>query len=123
MARRRTKHAAPQKRPPAAVEERSAEAATVAWMLAAVATLASQLVALAARIAAWGTEPQELSQAASILPGWFLLCAVLTGLVCLALTPVVYRLRKRRPPLPVTIGAVVISLTPLVVLLVLSLLA
>lgn len=121
MARRKSPSArapatrSPAKRRPAPpAEERSAEAATIAWMLAAVATLAAQLVALAARLAAWGVPGEEIPPVARILPGWFLLCAVVTGGLCLLLTPLVYRVRRSPPPWPVTVGVIIISLTPLV---------
>ena len=101
-------------------EDRRAEAVTVAWMLAAVATLAAQLVALTARLVAGGAAAAAAPPVARILPGWFLICAFMTGLVCLVLTPIVYRVRRVPPPWPVTAGVIVISLTPLAALLLLA---
>jgi len=49
-----------------------------------------------------------------------LFATLVTGVLCLALTPLAYRVRATRPPRSVTIGAVLIGLSPLVLLLVLS---
>src|SRR5205085_12207471 len=50
-----------------------------------------------------------LEQAAGVL----LFVAFATGLLCLALTPLAYRVRTIPPPRPVTVFAVAIGLAPL----------
>jgi hypothetical protein len=82
------------------------------WMLTAVATLAAQLVAVAARVAQVFFTAPDAPPVARILPSWFLFCAAVTGLVCLTLTPIVYVMRRRPPPTPVTIATIVICLFP-----------
>src|SRR5688500_8183202 len=82
----RSKHARP-------AERRSSEAITILWMLTAIATLAALVVTIAARVVGRLMYGEELPPAVRILSGWFLFCAVVTGLVCLVLTPLVYRFR------------------------------
>jgi hypothetical protein len=99
-------------------EERRAEAITVIWMLTAVATLAAETVTLVARAVMWlFADADQLPVVARILPGWFLLCATLTGLLSLALMPVVYYTRRTPPPLSISIAVAVIGLAPLVIMI------
>lgn len=95
-------------------EDRRAEAITVLWMLAAVATLAAEAVSLGSRALLW------LAGAAGVIgpivPAWFALCALVTGTVCLLLTPVVWAVRRQKPPYSVVVTAVAISLLPWIVL-------
>jgi hypothetical protein len=100
-------------------EERSADAATIAWMLSAIATLAAELVAGLAAVVNWlAGDSDKLPAVSRVLPSWFLFCAVVTGLLCLVLTPLVHKIRRQPPPRSVTITAVVIGLVPLVTLIV-----
>jgi hypothetical protein len=57
------------------------------------------------------------------IAGVLLFVAMTTGMVCLALTPLVYRIRETPPPRAITVGAVMIGLSPIVVLVVLNLVA
>jgi hypothetical protein len=84
-------------------------------MLSAVATLAAQLVAGVARLVTW-IGGEGVPPVAKILPAWFLFCAVLTGLLCLLLTPLVYRLRRVKPPRSITITALAIGVAPLIIM-------
>lgn len=99
-------------------EDRRADAVTVIWMLTAVATLAAVAVAGIARLFVLAQGAAGLAPLARVLPGWFLFCGTVTGLLCLALTPVVYAVRKTKPPRSVTIVAVVIGILPLLVLVI-----
>jgi hypothetical protein len=96
-------------------EDRAAEVLTVMWMLTAVATLAAQVVAAAAWVVQLYTTVPDDPGTVRIVPTWFLFCAAVTGLVCLTVTPLVYVLRRRPPPAPVTWATVVICLLPWIV--------
>jgi hypothetical protein len=120
-----SKHRRSKKRPPGAAppdpdagESRGAVAVTVAWMLLALCTLAAQVVALAvwlfARTAGIPGRPNYLM----LVPTTLMMVALLAGILVLALTPLTYRVRRSRPPLSITIGAIVVALLPLIVVLV-----
>lgn len=117
---RRSKKAPPGAAPadPDAGESRGAVAVTVAWMLLALSTLAAQVVALAvwlfARTVGIPGRPNYLM----LVPTTLMMVALLAGILVLVLTPLTYRVRRSRPPLSITIGAIVIALFPLVVVLV-----
>ncbi len=112
----------PRDHQPDANESRPAVAVTVAWMLSCMATAAGMLTVLALRllmlafpVAPGGDHP--LGRISGVL----LFVALITGVVCLVFTPLVYRVRKSPPPPPITVGAVLISLAPIVLLIILNL--
>jgi len=78
--------------------------------------LALRLLMMAFPVAGGGIHPLE--RVGSVL----LFAAITTGIVCLVFTPLVYRVREAPPPRTVTIGAVGIGLSPIVLLIVLMLL-
>ncbi len=96
-------------------EERRAEAATIGWMLATLATLAALVCSLAAYAVVRPMADPPLALA--LLPGLLLTLSAITGLVGVLLTPLVLRLRKTRPPRLITQFAVVVGLTPSVLLI------
>ena len=105
-------------------ESQAAVAVTIAWMLTCMSTAVGLAVVLVLRllsvlfpVAAGGTHP--LSRIEAVL----LFVAVITGCLCLTLTPIANRLRHSRPPRAITIGAIVIGAAPLAVLVVLTLLS
>jgi len=115
------KHREPQ---PDEDESRGAVALTVAWMLTCMSTAAGMFVVLALRllmiafpVAAGGVHP--LGRIAGVL----LFVAITTGVLCLGFTPLIYRLRQRSPPRAITVGAILIGLSPILLLIVLSLFA
>lgn len=77
---------------------------------------AFRLLMLAFPVATGAQHPFD--RIASVL----LFTALMTGVLCLALTPLVCRVRANRPPRSVTIGAVLIGLSPILLLVVLSIL-
>jgi hypothetical protein len=104
-------------------ESRGAVALTIAWMLTCMSTAVAVLLVLALRllmlafpVAAGGVHP------IGRIGGAFLFIALMTGVVCLVLTPLTLKARRRSPPQAVTIGAVLIGLSPVVVLVVITLL-
>lgn len=103
-------------------EEPRAVALTVAWMLTAIASLASELVAVAAmvlnRMLIDPHDAQKLPPLARVLPGWFLFCALATGLLCLALTPAVWKVRREKPPRSVMLFAIGAGFLPIATLFV-----
>ena len=105
-------------------ETRAAVATTVAWMLTCMSTavgmfvvLALQLLVMAFPVAAGSVHP--LGRMSGVL----LFVAITTGVLCLVFTPLVYRVREAPPPRAVTIGAVAIGVSPIVLLIVLKLLS
>lgn len=102
---------------------RSAEAATVAWMLATLATLVAELLTLASAIAVSMLPAKEESPGLlGMIPGSLGFTALVTGAAALALTPVVRRLRVDPPPGSIVVAAVVVGALPWL-LLVVSMLA
>ena len=108
---------------PDANESRPAVALTVAWMLSCMSTAVGMLTVLALRllmlafpVAAGGEHP--LGRISGVL----LFIALITGVVCLGFTPLVYRVRSAPPPSAITVGAIMIGLAPIVLLIVLNLL-
>jgi hypothetical protein len=108
---------------PDAGETRAAVALTVVWMLTCMSTAAAMLMVLIFRllvigfpVAAGGRHP--LAAVAGVL----LFVALMTGVLCLALTPLVYRVRRTRPPRAITIGAVLIGAAPIVTMIIINVL-
>ena len=94
-------------------EDRSAEIVTVGWMLSVMATLSAEVVgALVRTVVAYTTAaPTSLK----LFPNVMLFAAGVTGVVCLCLTPLVYRLRRRPPPTAITVLAVTVSVVPIAI--------
>jgi hypothetical protein len=102
---------------PDAGESRAAVAVTVAWMLLTMSCLAAQVVALVMWLLARSAGiPAGRPNALYLVAATLVFVAMLTGLLVLALTPIAYRVRQGRPPLGITILAVVIGAAPLVTL-------
>ena len=101
--------------PPNGQESRGAEALTVLWMLTALATLLAESVAAAVWIA---LAPRETGAGASLglLPAVMLFTALVTGTICLSLTPLVRRLRATPPPRGIVVAALLIGASPWVLL-------
>jgi hypothetical protein len=103
-------------------ESRAAEAVTVFWMLTMMATLGAELVSLVSyALIARAEDPATLPLALRMLPGLLQMTALVTGLLCLLLTPVAYKLRRVPPPGGVLVIAVAVGAFPLVTLLLMQL--
>ena len=111
--------------PPAASrpsEDRAALALTVVWMLTLLASAGAQAIAALMLTVAWAVAPgaDEPSlpavMAAALVPA-----AAITGLLCLALTPLVWRIRAVKPPRTIVAAALLVGALPLVTWLVLAL--
>ena len=103
---------------PDAGESRGAVAVTVAWMLLALSCAAAQVVALATWLLARAAAPAAGVNHLLPVPRTMLIVALLTGVLILLLTPLVYRVRKSRPPRAITVVAVGIAVGPLVTVIV-----
>lgn len=99
-------------------EGRAAEAVTVAWTLAFMAATLADLSALALWLLGkfWPGAGDQPNPGWLFLPMLALFIAAVSGVVCLVLTPAVYRLRSVRPPPAITLFAVIASGIPLGVL-------
>ncbi len=113
----KAKSKSPVRRSRIAGEDRGSVALTVAWMMTALATAVALSVAVVVQLVVWRYPPvgNEVHPFAFV-PGLFLMIATLTGLFCLILTPVVYRVRRDPPPRPIATGAVGVSLVPLAII-------
>jgi hypothetical protein len=109
---------------PDAGESRAAVAVTVAWMLLTLSCLAAQVVALVMWLLARSAGiPTGQPNALYLVAATLLFVAMLTGFLVLGLTPLAYRVRQGRPPLGITILAVVIGAAPLITLAVAAIVA
>ncbi|WP_145093957.1 hypothetical protein [Anatilimnocola aggregata] len=105
-----------------AEESKASIAVTVSWMLTLLAT-SGALVAAGICLVLVRTlqlTPQT-SQVLSIMPGLMTLISAVTGILCLALTIMVYRVRSDPPPISITFIAVVLGIFPLATLLIMTL--
>jgi hypothetical protein len=106
-----------------AANRRAAEATTVAWMLAVLATLGAEVLAIGGVIlVAVFPREDESPGLLNMIPGSLGFSALVTGAVCLILTPVVRRLRDVPPPRVIEVAALVAGGIPWLLLLI-SLLA
>ena len=78
-----------------------------------IATLLCEIGAVVVRVALFRNgEPIWTSSAAMF--GMLLFSALVVGIVSLALTPVVYKLRRDPPPRSITIAVLIVGIAPLV---------
>jgi predicted branched-subunit amino acid permease len=91
-------------------------------MLLTLSCLTAQLVALATWLFARGAGiPAGRPNALLLVPTTLMMVALITGILLVIVTPVVYRVRKSRPPIVITIAALVIALAPLFAIAVVAL--
>jgi len=96
-----------------AANRRTAEATTVAWMLAVLATLVAELLAIGGVILVAVVPREEESPGLlNMIPGSLGFSALVTGGVCLILTPVVRRVRGVPPPRAIEFTAIVAGSIP-----------
>lgn len=100
-------------------ESPAADFLTVGWLVAVLTTLMCEVLSIAAR---WFARSAPDNATIAAFAGFVLFAAVTTGLVTLLLTPVVVWSRRVRPPIGITVFAVVVGAAPLAILLLRSLL-
>ena len=105
----------------APAEDRSVLAVTVLWMLTILSSLAAEVGALSCFLAMriWPVIAGDPDRR-KVMIGALLLAASVTGLLSLALTPLVWRLRPIKPPLAILIAAVLVGMAPFVTLVILN---
>lgn len=102
-------------------ESRGSVAITVSWMLTMLATSGAIVLAVLFYFFASSQQLEPKSaQLFSLLSGAMLIVAAVTGLLCLGLTLMVYRVRRDPPPLAITVAAVFVSCLPLATMLLLA---
>ena len=107
----------PGPRPSPADDQRPAVAVTVAWMLTTICSAAAQLLTLVMWLVARSAGiPEGRPNALAVIPDVMLMVAFLTGLLALILTPITLRTRRSPPPRAITIAAVLVGLSPLVII-------
>ena len=94
-------------------ETRQSVAVTVAWMLTLLVTVAAEVIAVPATIIS-KANPQPLGEGVSTahIADLFLFLALVTGLVCVGLVPLVYRVRTIPPPPAIVVAALVAAAVP-----------
>jgi hypothetical protein len=102
-------------------ESRSSVAVTVSWMLTLLATAGAMIVAVVCFFLSRSLQlsPQQ-AEGFGLLGGVMTVVSAVTGLLCLVLTVVVYRVRRDRPPISITVAAVFVSCLPLATMLLLA---
>ena len=98
------------RRPRQPEETRAADVITVAWTVSITAVLLSNLAAVAAHLYSIAVPDAGRTEFLKTLM-LFSACAI--GVVCLALIPVVYRVRRVPPPFGIVLFAVLISAAPI----------
>jgi hypothetical protein len=95
-------------------EERPAEAVTICWMLCALFTLCAEIIGLLGKVVFVYADAADPAMARwALVPLVTLAIGLVSGTLAIALTPLVYRLRKTPPPDSVTIVVILIGLAPL----------
>lgn len=96
-------------------ESRASVAVTVAWMLMMlVCGLALLMASVLSGLTQWMSLSQEAKRGLALLSNLGLLIALITGPLCLVLTVVVFRVRRDRPPLAITVAAVILGVLPVI---------
>jgi hypothetical protein len=97
----------------ATAESSVSEAATIAWTVCVTTLIACDVTAAAAHV--YFLQHPDARRAA-LLGGLMLLAGAVIGLGTLALTPVVYRVRRTPPPTGFAVFAVCAALAPMIAL-------
>lgn len=98
-------------------EDRRAEAVTVAWMLATVATFGAELMGVSVFLfLRFSSSATDAPAALRSLPPLMLFTALIVGLIALVMVPVVYQFRRVPPPRSATIISVLIASLPIILL-------
>jgi hypothetical protein len=119
MARKKKKRSKPSPRAATPVpmrtdgESRQSVAVTVAWMLSLLVTLVAEVIAIPATIIS-KANPQPIGKGLTTAPiaDLFIFLALVTGLITVALVPLVYRVRAVPPPQSITVAALVAAAVP-----------
>ncbi len=97
-----------------AAESRTAVAATVAWMLALMATVFAEVLGLTCQLY---TRMAENLAVVRVLATVMLFVACLAGLITLVMTPIVLHVAEKRPPRMIVLVAVLAGSLPLLVII------
>jgi len=102
-----------------AAVHRTAEATTVAWMLSLLATLVAEFLAIVGVVLiAIFPRKEETPGFLEMIPGSLGFSALVTGALCLILTPVVRRWRETPPPRAIEVTALIAGGIPWLLLLI-----
>lgn len=95
-------------------ETRVADALTVFWMITVMQVLLFELATVGFR---WYFNTHPENQQIGAFSDLLYLCAALGGCISLLLLPIVWRIRRTKPPLGLTLFTVVAAALPIVTLL------
>jgi len=107
MVKSKRKRSRPPGPPP---ETRTAEVATVGWMLLTMTALVSELLTTLGK---WYVRVQPDAELVRGLAELLFFAALVTGVMSLIAAAVVFRLRKTRPPTAITVIAIAVGVAPL----------
>jgi hypothetical protein len=94
-------------------ESRAADFLTIGWMMAVLTTLVCELGGLAGDLyVRW----RPAAVGVGTLSGFLLFAALVLGLIGLALTALVFKARRVRPPRGVTVFSLAVNIAPLLLL-------
>jgi hypothetical protein len=111
---RRTKRKSPRSTLPAdPAETRASEAVTIAWTSSVTSVFVADLVVIASHLYA-RSDPD--AQAAKALEAIMLLSAAVMGAASLALLPVVWHSRRKKPPQGYIVFAALVAAAPIIAL-------
>jgi hypothetical protein len=95
-------------------ETRVADALTVFWMVTVMAVLLLELATVGFR---WYFHLHPNNQRIGMFADLLYLCSALVGCISLLLLPVVWRLRRVKPPRSITLFALVTAALPIIMML------
>jgi hypothetical protein len=91
-------------------ESRRSEVLTIAWTVSVTGVLVADLMLVAAHLYSRSHPEEELARN---LQGILLLFASAMGIVSLALLPVVWRMRRLKPPMGYIVFAILVTVSPI----------
>src|SRR5690606_13541250 len=90
-------------------ESRAVEFFTIAWMLAVFTTLVCELSTVGAT---WYLQAHSQATSISVLASVLMFASLVIGLLSLALMAVVWQIRTVRPPIGISVFALVVGVAP-----------
>jgi hypothetical protein len=94
-------------------ESRPSVAVTVSWMLSLLVTLAAEVIAIPATIISQvNPQPPAAGLSTHQVAELFLFLSLVSGMVCVGMVPLVYRVRAIPPPPVIVLAALVAGAVP-----------
>jgi hypothetical protein len=94
-------------------ETRAVDALTVCWMVTVMTVLMLELATVGFR---WYASAHPENEPIGAFADVLYLCAALCGVLSLSLAPIVWRIRRVKPPLSIMLFAIVAAALPIILL-------